>query len=202
MINLLPPDTKSHYRYALLNVRMRHWLIASCLALAGLVVIGGFGWLYMHQISGSYTKQINDTTTTLQSQNLDKTQQEVKTISGSLKLAVQVLSKEVLFSKLLKQLAAVTPRNAVLSTLNITQGDSAVDITAQATDYNAATQLQVNLADPNNKIFSKADIVNISCSSTGGSSDGINGKYPCTITIRALFSNSTSFLFIHNEAKL
>ena len=34
-------------------------------------------------------------------------------------------------------------------------------MTAQTASYNAATQLQINLADPKNQIFSKADIVSI-----------------------------------------
>jgi hypothetical protein len=164
-----------------------------------LLIIGGFGWLYMHQISSSYDKQISDSTAALQAQDLDKTQKEVKTISSSLKLAVQVLSKEVLFSKLLKQLAAAIPKNAVLATLNISQSDSAVDITANTTDYQAATQVQVNLSDPANKIFSKADIVNISCTTPTGD-NGAATKYPCTVNIRALFSDNTPFLFINNEA--
>lgn len=198
MINLLPPDVKSYYRYALRNIRLRRWAFSTTVALLGLLVIGAAGYLYMLQISSSYEKQINTSTAALQAQNLAKTQTEVKNISSSLKLAVQVLSKEVLFSQLLKQLGAVTPANAVLSNLTINQVDSAIDITAKATDYTAATQLQVNLSDPTNKIFSKADIVSISCAASGNATSATDAKYPCTVTIRALLSSDTRFLFINN----
>jgi Tfp pilus assembly protein PilN len=202
MINLLPPAVKDHYRYALRNVRLRHWAFGVTFALVGLLAIGGAGYVYMQQISNSYAKQINTSTASLEAQNLTKTQTQVKDISGSLKLAVQVLSKEILFSQLLKQLGAVIPANAVLSNLTISQDQSAIDITAKATDYNAATQVQVNLSDPKNKVFSKADIVNISCAAnTNTSATSVDAKYPCTVTIRALLAGDTQFLFINNGKK-
>lgn len=205
MINLLPPEVKSHYRYARHNTTLRRWAFSTTFALVGLLVIGAIGYLYMMQISSSYDKQIRTSTTALQAQNLAQTQTQVKDISSSLKLAVQVLSKEVLFSQLLRQLGSLTPANAALSGFSINQADSAIDITAKATDYNAATQLQVNLSDPNNKIFSKADIVSINCASGNATSSSqtsaADSKYPCTATIRALLSNDTQFLFINDGKK-
>jgi len=197
MINLLPPDIKSQYHYAQRNVTLRRWTVTLGLAFLGLIVITAFGMLYMYQISSSYSREIKATTASLHEQKLTETQQQVKEISGNLKLSVQVLSKEVLFSKLLKQLAAVTPENVKLANLNISQEESAVDITAKARDYNAATQLQVNLSDPGNKIFSKADIVSITCSSDSSGSQ--SAGYPCTATIRALFAEENPFLFINNK---
>lgn len=197
MINVLPPETKSHYRYARHNTQLRRWAISISLALAGLLVIGAAGYVYMLQIGNSYKNQVSSSTSALKAQDLDKTQASVKDISSSLKLAVQVLSKEVLFSQLLKQLGTVTPSNAVLSNLTISQDDKAIDVTAKATDYNSATQLQVNLSDPSNKIFSKADIVSITCAS----GDGANAKYPCTVVVRALLAQDTQFLFLNNGVK-
>jgi hypothetical protein len=197
MINVLPPETKSHYRYALHNTKLRRWAVSIGLALVGLIVIGAAGYVYMLQIDNSYKNQIGSSTNALKAQDLDKTQASVKDISSSLKLAVQVLSKEVLFSQLLKQLGSVIPTNAILSNLTISQDDKAIDITAKAADYNSATQLQVNLSDPSNKIFSKADIVSITC----GSGDGSNAKYPCTVVVRALLAQDTQFLFLNNGVK-
>jgi hypothetical protein len=54
--------------------------------------------------------------------------------------------------------------------------------------------LQVNMSDPNNKIFSKADIIDIRCS-TGDTKDA----YPCTVSIRVEFGDSKRFLFIYDE---
>jgi len=193
MINLLPPDTKQTYRYARRNHALMHWITAMIFCMAGALLLLGGGYLYLNQQINDNAKQIAATNKQLNSQNLAQVQKQVSIISSNLKLAVQVLSKEILFSKLLKQLAAFTPSNVVLTNLSIAQAQGGVDITAQTADYNAATQLQVNLADPKNQIFSKADIVGITCD-TGDATV----KYPCTITLRALFSSNNPFLFINS----
>lgn len=199
MINLLPPDLKEHYLYASRNTRLSRWLVAACLALAGVVVISTAGLLYLRQISSSYDQQVAAATQTLSSQNISGVRKQVNLISSNLKLSVSVLSKEILFSKLLKQLATLTPANTSLSSLTISQGATALDIAANTADYNSATQLQVNLSDPDNKIFSKADIISISCSSASAE-EGAK-KYPCNVTIRALLAKDNPFLFI-NDSKV
>lgn len=194
MINLLPPEVKNQYHYAVLNTKLKSWITAAVIALLGVIVIGGAGLLYLKQISHSYDDQVAAAKATLQQQNIDGTRKQVNEISSDLKLSVQVLSKEVLFSKLLKQLATLTPPNTSLSSFNIAPSVSAIDIAAKTTDYNAATQLQVNLADPNNKIFSKADIISINCGN-----DSSDTRYPCSVTIRALLAQNNPYLFINNS---
>lgn len=196
MINLLPPETKQTYHYARRNRTLMNWVLACLFSLVGAGLLAGGGYLYLNQSITQTNKQIDTTNKQLQAQNLSSVQKQVTTISNNLKLAVQVLSQEVLFSELLKQLASVTPNNAILTNLTISQTQTGVDLTAQTTNYDAATQLQVNLADPKNQIFSKADIINITCgSNTNGS------KYPCTVSIRALFATNNPFLFINNSKK-
>jgi len=199
MINLLPPETKSAYRYARRNQTLLRWCVACVISLAGGVVIAAGGYVYLNHSINSTTKQIDDTNKQLSTQHLASVQKEVGTISTNLKLVVQVLSQEILFSQLLKQLASVTPSNAILTNLAITQTQGGIDITAQTTDYNTATQLQVNLADPKNQIFSKADIVSINC---GGTDSSGNNRYPCTVTLRALFAQNNPFLFINSAKKV
>ena len=193
MINLLPQDTKDAYGYARRNRSLLRWVTATALCLVGACLLLGAGYLYLNQSISTTTAQIASGKQELQSQNLQQVQTQVTTISNNLKLVVQVLSKEILFSKLLKQLASVTPNNVVLSKLEITQTQGGVDITALATNYNAATQLQLNLADPKNQIFSKADIVSITCLNSN-----VPG-YPCTADIRALFASNNPFLFINDK---
>ncbi len=200
MINLLPNDLKDSYHYARRNTVLLRWVIALTIGLAGLFALSTAGVIYMQQNTRTYASQLASAQVSLQQQNLSATQAQVKGISGSLQLAVQVLSKEVLFSKLFTQLAAVMPSNAVLTDLNIAQAQSAVNITADTTDYNAATQLQVNLADPANKIFSRADIVSIVCTSNA-SPGSLEAKYPCTVNIRALFTANNPFLLINDKAQ-
>jgi Tfp pilus assembly protein PilN len=198
MINLLPPERKEMYLYAHRNTKLMRWVVSFAVAIVGLGVISTFGILYMYHSSSSYDKQVASLEQSLKDNKLTETEQQTKEVSNNLKLVVKVLSKEVLFSKLLKQLAAITPNNANLTDLNINQAQSGIDITAQAADYNAATQLLVNLKDPNNKIFSKADIVNISCANA---TSDVDPRYPCSVVIRALFAKDNPYLFINGKVK-
>lgn len=194
MINLLPPAIKDEYLYGQRNSSLIRWIVACLIALVGLGGIATYGYVYMHNSVQNYTDQVATTEKLLTDQHLTQTEAKVQDITGSLKLVVQVLSKEVLFSKLLQQMGTVIPPNAVLTGLNINQVQGAIDITAATDNYSTATQLQVNLQDPHNKVFQKADIVNISCTSASGS----NSRYPCTVNIRALFAADNPFLFINN----
>ena len=195
MINLLPPQLKEDYSYARQNLGMLRIVLSFGLGILGLVVISAAGFFYLQQSAKAYYKQAADLDTSLKNQKQEDVEKQVQDISSNLKLAVQVLSKEVLFSQLLVQLGTVTPSNVTLSNVTINEFGGALDITAQAANYKSATQLQVNLVDPNNKIFTKADIVSISC-------DAVNtqgSKYPCKVVIRALFAKDNPFLFINGK---
>jgi hypothetical protein len=194
MINLLPPDVKDDYRYARRNVTLRKWVIGCLIALAGLGVITTYGLLVLQQSTNRYNHKIAASEALFKKEDFTGTQAHVLDISNSLKLVVKVLGKEVLFSQLIKQIGASMPTNANLAGLDINGVQGGLDITADAIDYKTATQVQVNLADPANKIFDKADIVSIKCDGTA------NKAYPCEVTIRALFAKDNPFLFINSKA--
>lgn len=187
MINLLPPDVKSGYIYARRNVSLRRWVALFMIAVVGLGGIATYGVVALQQSTIKYERENVATERFFKEQKFAETQKQIQDISGSFKLVVKVLGQEVLFSQLLKQIAATIPANANLSTLNISQTTGGIDISAITTDYATATQVQVNLADPDNQIFSKADIVSISCNKTATT----NSAFPCTVNIRALFPTTT-----------
>jgi type II secretory pathway component PulL len=193
MINLLPGEVKDSYRYARSNVVLRRWVIIFVLALVGLGALSTYGLLNIQQSTTDYEKRISSKEKQFQDEKYGQAQKQIQDISNSFKLAVKVLGQEVLFSQLLKQIAATIPANANLTGLTISQTTGGIDITAVATDYATASQVQVNLADPNNKIFSKADIVSIKCG------DSTDPNFPCTVTVRALFSQNNPFLFINSK---
>lgn len=193
MINLLPPEIKSSYRYARRNLHLYHWVLALGFALVGALIITAVGFVYLHQSTTSYRKDVAVSRENLKKQNFDDVQKQVKDASNNIKLATQVLSKQVLFSELLNRLSSLLPRDTVLTSLAISQAQNGLDITAEAKSYDAAAQLQVNLADPKNNIFSDADIVTISCPDKPSNPD-----YPCSVTIRAQFLKDNPFLFVSN----
>jgi Tfp pilus assembly protein PilN len=194
MINLLPPNLKEQYTYGRRNVSLRLWAASLMLGLIGVVVVTFAGLFYIEKSIVSHRAQAADAEQLLQQQNLEQTRAEAKNITGSIKLAVDVLSKEILFSQLLTQIATVIPPNTSLTDLSINKEQDNIEIKAVSADYTSATQLQVNLEDPANKIFSKADIQSISC--TNGQQDA---RYPCTVAIRALFSKDNPYLFINKR---
>lgn len=194
MINLLPPQLKEDYGYARRNTSLMRIVASFGLGIIGVAVIAAVGFFYLQQSADSYKAQAAEIESNLHKQNQQQIEGDVSEISNRLKLAVQVLSKEVLFSQLLKQLAVVTPSNVNLSSVTINEFGGGLDISADALDYNSASQLQVNLADPKNKIFEKADIVSIVCETDAAK------RLPCKINIRALFTKDNPFLFINGKA--
>lgn len=197
MINLLPPDIKSEYRYAQRNTVLLRWIMAFVVGLVGLGCIGTFGWIYMNQQATAYQSQINSTKSVLDDEHYSQTVTQVKDITSSFKLVVQVLSQEVLFSQLLKQIATIMPAGTSLSNLNISNSQDVVVVTANAVSYNAASQLQANMQDPANKIFAAADTQSVSCASGNQTT---NKDYPCTVVINAVLAKDTPFLFINQGA--
>lgn len=190
MINLLPPEIKQDNRYGRLNVTMLHWISALSLTLLVVLAIIGVGFIYLQKNITSYNKQLESSRQQLASQNVGETQKKVEEISNNTKLVTQVLSREILFSKLLRQLGASLPDNTALEEFQVDKLQGGLSLRGAAKDINAATQLQVNLQDPQNKIFEKADIESIVCNPVPGK------QYPCTVQLRALFTKNNPYLYI------
>jgi Tfp pilus assembly protein PilN len=193
MINLLPTDLKEQYGYGRRNTTLRRWATALFFGLAGVLVVTFLGLFVMQQSIIKYRGQVSASQRSLEEQKLEETRAEAKDITESIKLATDVLSREVLFSQLLTQIAKVIPPNVSLTDLTISQAQSAIELKAVSADYTSATQLQVNLQDPANRIFSKADIQAISCNNP------TDPRYPCSVTIKALFSANNPYLFINKS---
>lgn len=196
MINLLPPDVKENMLYARRNTRLRRWITAVMFGVFGILVIVGAGQVYLQQSIKAYDLQVATGQEELRAQKLDETQAQVQQLSGDLKLVVQVLQKEILFSKLLSQIGAALPPGSVLTNLSINKVQGGLDLQVATTDSQTATQLQLNLQDPKNQIFEKADLISIQCKSKATGSDAIASQYPCTAQVRALFAKNNTFTFI------
>lgn len=192
MINLLASNAKEDIMYARRNTQLLRWCVVVLLIIGGIMLISLAGLFYIKQSQKQYTEQVSRTEAQLKEQNLEETQKKVESISNNLKLTTQVLSREVLFSKLLKQIGAAMPANTSLTDLKIGKTEGGIDLTAVASNYVTASQVQVNLQDPNNKIFDKADIINIVCNAN----NIVDPRYPCTINIRARFGKNASYFFI------
>lgn len=189
MINLLPSDQKDEITYAKKNTTLLHWAVWLLLAIFVAIGIILAGNLYIDQSTASYSKRVAESQAELETKELGDAQKRITDLSNNVALIEKVLSRNILFSKLLKQAGSVMPDGTILLNLELSQIKGGIDLSAGAKDYNSATQIQVNLEDPNNKLFDKVDIVSINCS------EGSDSKYPCTVTLRALFSDENPYLF-------
>lgn len=195
MINLLPPDEKDNFLYARKNTHLRKWVFGMVFVLIGMFVFLAAGHVYIANMTNKYQVQVDAARESLKSQQLEETEKRLQDLSNNLKLVIQVLSREILFSKLIRQIGAVMPSGAVLTGIEISKVEGGIDLNAQAVNYDTASRLQVNLQDPNNKLFDKVDIVQIACDPK------VDPEYPCKATYRALFTKNNPYLFINNGAK-
>lgn len=199
MINLLPPIEKEAIMYARFNTQLRRWIGGGLLGLIGVILVIFSGNLLLKQSVQDYESSVEASKSRLTQQKQKETLEQVKNIQDSFKLVVDVLSREVLFSKLLPQVGQVMPENTVLEalSLNTESEQTAFDITARARDFTSGSQIQVNLTDPDNKLFTKADLVNVSCPSAQNRPT----EYPCTVSMRVQPTNENPFLLISPEDK-
>lgn len=197
MINLLPPDLKDNTRYARRNTRLRRWATGLFFGIVTIAAIVMAGQLYLQRSINQYSVQVEQGREQLKAQNLEQTQTQVQDLTESLRLVVQVLSREILFSKLITQIGSALPNGSVLSELSISKVKGGIDLRAAAVDHSTATQVQLNLQDPKNKIFEKADIINIQCApATATATNTTTAQYPCTVQLRALFAPNNPFAFL------
>lgn len=87
------------------------------------------------------------------------------------------------------------PANTALTQLSVEDDvKGGISLEAVASNFTSASQIQVNLEDPGNKIFAKSDIENITCSGE----PEIPG-FPCTVSLRALFNDENPFVYIQPD---
>lgn len=197
MINLMPPDQKKSIKYSRLNERLLKWTLGCLIIIASMAAVVVIGSVYIDRTKNNLTKSIESTKRTISDQNLDKIGSQAEELSSGIKLIVQVLSKEVLFSKLLQEIGRLMPSGATLGNVQLSNSVSgAVDLTANAVDYQSATQVQLNLQDPSNNLFDKVDTQTVSCSDSSETTTGVDSKYKCQIVIRALFKSDASVTFL------
>lgn len=199
MINLLPPEYKQTLFYSKRNRTMSRWVVALLLALVFSLIIVGVGWLYLDRAVKIEGKDVEQTEAALKEQNIEETTAKVEEISNNTKLVLDVLSREILFSKLIRQLGATLPAGTALESITLEGLEGGLSIQAYATNFNSASQIQVNLNDPQNKIFKQADIETITCPQTTVEGSEEQTLYPCTVRLKALFGDNTEYVYIRSE---
>ena len=195
MINLLPEQLKKDYTYARRNKVLRKYILISIIGSVGLMLIATFGLILYKNSWNNNQSQINSITNKLNSENISSTNTQITNFSDTFKLVTKVLSQEILFSKMITSIGAAMPTGTALTGLSINNTSTGINLTADASSYNTATQIQVNLSDPSKGLFKNVDIISINNSGSTG-----NNNLPYTVSLRALFNNTNQFLLINQKA--
>lgn len=207
MLNLMPPEAKEDIAYGRRNGKLLTWCFLLLAVVAGMGVMVVFGGMYIDRSKTSLQSSIASTNTTIQTEKLDDVQKDYQDLSDGVKLIVQILQKEIRYSKLLQQIGSVIPAKTALTSIVLSNKiDNALDLQARASSYDTATQIQINLQDPKNKLFEKVDTNSITCNAVTKLQPGqpvtpdyiLTSNYPCTVSLRALFKKDASFLFINS----
>lgn len=191
MINLIPPNYYQGMRIGRANAKLARWLVVGVIAAGGLLLIVVAGSLYLTHQNTKLNQRIETINQQLKDQNLNEVQKQAQDINGNIKVINQVLGREIRFSELIQEIGSVLPGGTVLNSLTLTKVDGPIDLSADAIDYTAASQIAVNLSDPKNELFDKVDIVNINCDASPTSA------YACNATYKALFSKTAKTRFLN-----
>ena len=190
MINMLPGDYVDVIRHSKNNDRLLRWLLAILAAIAGMLIILASGWLYLDHQTNLLTTDVAEGRKKLDEQNLAGVRKDADQISKDIKTINQVLGREIRFSDLIQEIGKAMPPGTILGGLTLTKADGSVDLTASAKDYTSGAQIALNLSDPKNNLFSRADIVSLNCTSSDTS-------YKCGVSLKALFSKNSQNRFLN-----
>lgn len=192
MINLLPPDYKLNIEYGRRNSQLIGWVIVMAVVIVGITAMSAFGIFYIHQNTKNQQHLTQISKDRMASQNVEQTKTDLQTLSDNVNTIVQILNKQLLFSKMLSTIGGVLPKGTALNDINLSSTDLGVDLNVGATDRATATQAFVNISDTKNGFFDKADLISITCSDSSGK------KYGCTAAIRVTLKTDSSFYFLNS----
>lgn len=194
MINLLPPQKKSAIVYGRYNARILRWLTLIVIALLGLAIVMLGSLFYIKQDMRSHEVSIESSKKSLNEQGEQNILKQASDISGRLTLVENVLSKEVVFSKLLPHIGSLIPDGAMLNSLVLSRDtQNAIDLSISAKDFETASQTLTNIRSSDSLLFEEADANSVTCNDTE------NKGYPCIASIRATIVADNPFLLLNEE---
>lgn len=207
MINLMPNEIKEQLIYGRRNRLLLRWLFAVFVVIIVVGAMTVFGQYYINRNINSLQSVAKLTRQRIEEQNLAAVQKDILTLSNNFKTVTQLLSKQLLFSKMFVKIGGIIPSGAILNSITLSTENSALDLNIVATDREAATQAFVNISDPKNGLFEKADLISVNCTAktakeasstnTTASAYASVSKYPCNALIKVVLKNDSSFYFLN-----
>ena len=180
MINLLGPEDKKQLRAARSNVVLLRYYFLAFLLIAGSGAILGFGFyiaeMQKNSAQASLVQAEDDT------QDYEKVKRQSEEFSKNLSVAKQILAAEVVYSKMITDIASTIPPGTILTSLSLTPEtiNKKMELSFKTKNYNEGIQLKTTLE--NSDLFSDVSITSITSKdeSTGDST------YPTNVNISAM----------------
>lgn len=193
MINLLPDSIKEEVTCAKRSRVIIKWICAVVVIILCLCGMTVFGQFFINRNTESIQSVTDLTNKRIEDQNLGATQQDVEILSSNFKTVTQLLSQQLLFSKLFTKIGSIMPANAILSGITLVADESAIDLNIASTNKEAATQAFINIADTKNGLFEEADLISVNCSTTG-----TDTRYPCSAVVKVVMEAGSSYYFLNS----
>ncbi len=201
MINLLPYDYKQQIQYARKNRQLVKWSLALGGAMLIVIAVSTIGTIFLYKTTKDYEKIVLTNKSSLEDKNLEGKYKEMEQLSANFKTVVDIASQQLIYSRILKAIAPLLPPDTELNGLELTQGQSGVEIKINGATQDTLTQAFINLSSKNNGIFEKADFNNVSCKDPSQMGTASDQKYPCTASVKGLLTKNSTFYFINSGAK-
>lgn len=173
MINLLPPNNKRQLQAARTNTLLLRYNFLLIGAVVFLLIATGVVYFYLNSTKAHAEQTIQDNNAKVSS--YDKVKQQADDFRTSLSTAKQVLDQNIVYTKVILEIAQLLPSGVVMDKLDLDAKTFGTPTTfaARAKDYTAALALKDSLQ--NSALFS-----NVSFSSLSG--DG-SGGYPINVNL-------------------
>jgi len=191
MINLLPTGTKDERLYGRKNVLLIRLIGLSLTLFMVLITTIIISIIIMDKAISTANSNKQALDISISDNKLDETEKAYNDFLSNVKTVTQILSKQVLYSSLLQQIGQVTPPGANLNSVSISSTDNALDLNFTISRPDIAPILQLNLQDQKNKLFERADIIQVNCQQKE------QNVSPCTAQLKAEYRKDAMFLFIN-----
>jgi HAMP domain-containing protein len=199
MINLMPDYLRQEVGYARRNYVLLKWLMAIGVAIIAVGLMTMFGQYYINRNTKSLQATAEITQTRINSQNLQETQADIQGLSNNFITITQLLKRQLLFSKMFVKIGGIIPQGAILRGITLsTTTSAAIDLNVIAANREAATLAFVNISDPTNGLFDKADLLSVSCSTVTAETEALSARYPCSAMIKVVIKTDSSFYFLNS----
>jgi Tfp pilus assembly protein PilN len=167
MINLLPPGDKRQIRAGRSNALLLRYNILLVVAVGFLMAAIGVVYVYLGNTKLGAEQVIKENQAKVA--DFAETENKANEFKNNLAIAKQILGKEVIYTKVILEISALTPKGVVLDSLNLDAKNFGTQTTLSAHAKNINDAIALKTSFQNSTLFSNVNFQSISTEESGGS---------------------------------